>query len=109
MIRKYCKKGGKMDIDSLIGMRVVNVNTHAIGTIEYIKDGYVAIDFYGEISKYAYPSSFAKMFELEDEKLQKRIQLEGIGASFDMFKRDCRFAVNSEIEYLKTTGGKTIW
>lgn len=106
MIRKYCKKGGKMDIDSLIGMRVVNVNTHAIGTIEYIKDGYVAIDFYGEISKYAYPSSFAKMFELEDEKLQKRIQLEGIGASFDMFKRDCRFAVNSEIEYLKTTGGK---
>ena len=25
----------------LIGMRVVNVNTHAIGTIEYIKVGFV--------------------------------------------------------------------
>ena len=57
-------------------MRVVNVNTHAIGTIEYIKDGYVAIDFHGDISKYAYPSSFAKMFELEDEILQEQIQTE---------------------------------
>lgn len=87
-------------------MRVVNVNTHAIGTIEYIKDGYIAIDFHGDISKYAYPSSFAKMFELEDEVLQEQIQTEGVGASFEMFKRDCRFAINSEIEYLKVTGGK---
>ena len=30
-----------MDTNRLIGMRVVNVNTHAIGTIEYIKDGFV--------------------------------------------------------------------
>lgn len=95
-----------MDTSRLIGMRVVNVNTHAIGTIEYIKDGYIAIDFHGDISKYAYPSSFAKMFELEDEVLQEQIQTEGVGASFEMFKRDCRFAINSEIEYLKVTGGK---
>lgn len=88
-----------MDTSRLIGMRVVNVNTHAIGTIEYIKDGYIAIDFHGDISKYAYPSSFAKMFELEDEVLQEQIQTEGVGASFEMFKRDCRFAINSEIEY----------
>lgn len=95
-----------MDTSRLIGMRVVNVNTHAIGTIEYIKDGYIAIDFHGDISKYAYPSSFAKMFELEDEVLQEQIQTEGVGASFEMFKRDCRFAINNEIEYLKVTGGK---
>ncbi len=30
-----------MDTSRLIGMRVVNVNTHAIGTIEYIKEGFV--------------------------------------------------------------------
>ena len=95
-----------MDTSRLIGMRVVNVNTHAIGTIEYIKDRYVAIDFHGDINKYAYPSSFAKMFELEDEILQEQIQTEGVGASFEMFKRDCKFAINSEIEYLKVTGGK---
>ena len=95
-----------MDTSILIGMRVVNVKTHAIGTIEYIKDGYVAIDFYGEISKYAYPASFAKMFELEDEELQEQIKIEGVGASFDTFKQDCRFAINSEINYLKATGGR---
>ena len=68
-----------MDTNRLLGMRVVNVNTHAIGTIEYIKDGYVAIDFYGEISKYAYPASFAKMFEIEDEELQEQIKIESDG------------------------------
>ena len=95
-----------MDTNKLIGMRVLNVNTHAIGTIKYINDGYVAIDFHGDINKYAYPSSFAKMFELEDEEIQEQIQTEGVGASFEMFKRECRFSINSEIEYLKATGGR---
>ena len=46
-----------MDTEKLIGMRVMNTATHAIGRIEYVQDGIVAIDFYGKISKYPYPAA----------------------------------------------------
>ena len=95
-----------MDTEVLVGMRVINTNTRAIGTIEYVRDGIVAVDFYGTISKYSYPAAFAGLLELEDEELQEEIQGEGIGASFDNFKRDYQFAINNEINYLKATGGK---
>lgn len=95
-----------MDTAKLIGMRVMNVNTHAIGIIEYIQDGYVAISYHGEMSRYAYPSAFANILELEDEDLQEQIQGEGANASFERFKREYKFALNNEVEYLKATGGK---
>lgn len=99
---------GMKDLDSqeLVGMRVMNTSTHAIGTIEYIRDGIVAVDYHGDISKYSYPSAFAGLLELEDEELQEDIQDAGVGASFDDFKRDYRFAINNEIVFLKATGGK---
>lgn len=95
-----------MDIQRLVGMRVMNMSTHVIGTIEYIRDGIVAVDYHGDISKYSYPSAFAGLLELEDEDLQEEIQDAGIEASFDNFKRDYRFAINNEIGFLKATGGK---
>lgn len=95
-----------MDTHNLIGMRVMNTGTHAIGTIEYIRDGIVAVDFHGSISKYSYPSAFAGLLELEDETLQEEVQDAGIEASFDNFKRDYRFAIKNEIDFLKATGGK---
>ena len=95
-----------MDTQKLIGMRVMNMNTHAIGTIEYIRDGIVAVDFHGTIGKYSYPSAFAGLLELEDEELQEEIQGAGIEASFDDFKRDYAFSINNEIDFLKATGGK---
>ncbi|MBR5566081.1 MAG: AAA family ATPase [Roseburia sp.] len=95
-----------MDTEMLVGMRVMNTNTHAVGTIEYIRDGIIAVDFYGTISKYSYPAAFAGLLELEDEELQEEIQGESVGASFDNFKRDFHFAINNEITYLKATGGK---
>ena len=95
-----------LDTQELVGMRVMNTSTHAIGTIEYIRDGIVAVDYHGDISKYSYPSAFAGLLELEDEELQEEIQDAGIGASFDNFKRDYRFAIINEIDFLKATGGK---
>lgn len=95
-----------MDAEKLAGMRVMNTGTHAIGTIEYIRDGIVAVDYHGDISKYSYPSAFAGLLELEDEELQEEIQDAGVGASFDNFKRDYRFAINNEIDSLKATGGR---
>lgn len=95
-----------MDTTRLIGMRVMSTSTHAIGTIEYIQDGIVAVDYHGVISKYSYPSAFAGMLELEDEGLQEEIQNVGIEASFEKFRRDYQFAINNEINFLKATGGK---
>lgn len=95
-----------MDTQKLVGMRVMNTNTHAIGIIEYIRNGIIAVDYHGETSKYSYPSAFAGLLELEEEELQEEIQASGIGASFDNFKRDYRFAINNEIGFLKATGGK---
>lgn len=95
-----------MDPQKLVGMRVMNTGTHAIGTIEYIRDGIVAVDFHGTISEYSYPSVFAGLLEVEDEGLQEEIQDAGIEASFDNFKRDYHFAINNEIDFLKATGGK---
>lgn len=69
-----------MDTQKFVGMRVMNTNTHAIGTIEYIHDGIVAVNYHGDISKYSYPSGFAGLLELEDEELQEKIQASGIGA-----------------------------
>lgn len=95
-----------MEIEKLIGMRVMNVSSHAIGTIEFIENEKVGIDFHGELVKYTYPSAFAGILELEDEELNEELQDEGKGASFDFFKRDYRFSINNEIDYLKATGGK---
>ena len=69
-----------MDTEMLVGMRVMNTNTHAVGTIEYIRDEIIAVGFYGTISKYSYPAAFAGLLELEDEELQEEIQ----GESVDM-------------------------
>jgi hypothetical protein len=84
----------------------MNTSTHAIGTIKYIHDGVVAIDFYNNIVKYPYPSAFAELLEVEDEDIQKQIQESAIEASFDCFKRDYSHALNNEINYLKVKGGK---
>lgn len=95
-----------MDTKKLIGVRVWNTRNNTMGTIRYIEDGYVAIDYHGTVRKYAYPSVFAKILELEDEALQEEIQIESKTAAFDIFKKDYRSAIYREIEYLRITGGK---
>ena len=41
-----------MDKKRLIGMRVMNTNTHEIGSINDIAGGYVVIDMHGKLQKY---------------------------------------------------------
>lgn len=95
-----------MDTEVLVGMRVMNTNTRAIGIIEYVKNGIIAVNFYGDIKKYYYPSAFAEFLELEDEEIQEEIKNDGMVDSFDNFKRYYQFGINNEINYLKATGGK---
>ncbi len=95
-----------MDKKRLIGMRVMNTNTHEIGSINDIAGGYVVIDTHGKLQKYIYPAAFSTILELEDEDLQEKIQNESKGASFDEFKLKYRGVINREIEYLRINGGK---
>ncbi len=71
-----------MDTKNLIGMRVRNVAANAVGTIKHIQNGYVEVDFYGDICKFLFPSAFTKTLELEDEMLQEQLQSDGVNASF---------------------------
>ena len=87
-------------------MRVMNINTRAIGVVLSVHDEVVVIDFHGTTAKYAYPAAFANILELEDVELQNEIQGEGIGISFDSFKREYSYAIQDEISFLKATGGK---
>lgn len=96
----------KVDEKELIGQRVRNVNTHSIGVIKDIRDGLVLIDYYGDISKYSYPSAFVNYIEFEDEKIQEKLEEQGVRGSFDTFKSTYRAAINTEIGFLKSTGGK---
>lgn len=100
----YIGKG--MDTQKLIGMRVRNTDTHIVGIIEYINEGIIAVNYYGEIKKYSYPSVFSGILELEDEEIQDKIFDESTAASFDNFRKNYRFAISNEINFLKVTGGK---
>ncbi|WP_352397619.1 AAA domain-containing protein [[Clostridium] aminophilum] len=95
-----------VSVDELIGMRVMIVQNHQIGTIRYIKDGVVSLDCHGSEKKYLYPAAFAGTLELEDEDLNERILMQGQEASFEEFKKTYRFALTNEIDFLKLTGGK---
>lgn len=97
---------GKMDYQELVGMRVMHLITHQIGKIEYIEDGIVAVDFYGEVTKFSFPSAFADTLELEDEDLQQEVQAVGAESSFEIFRRRYSKSLGIEIAYLKSTGGK---
>lgn len=87
-------------------MRARNVATNAVGTIKHIQNGYVEVDFYGDICKFLFPSAFTKTLELEDEMLQEQLQSDGVNASFTEFKKNYSILINNEIEYLQEVGGK---
>ncbi len=96
----------KVDPSALIGMQVMNISSSSIGDIKEISGGYMTVDYHGDMKRYAYPAAFAGILELEDESLQEKIQSDGIGASFEEFKRMYSAAIRHEINFLKATGGK---
>lgn len=65
-----------MDTQKLVGMRVMNTNTHAIGTIEYIHDGIAAVNYHGVISEYSYPSVFLDCWSLKMRNYRKKFRLQ---------------------------------
>lgn len=95
-----------MNVSELIGMRVVNRQTKAIGVIDAVDNNILHISFHGEIHKYLYPSCFATTLELDEEELQEEIEKEGLSASFELCKKNFKHAIGYEINHLKVTGGR---
>ncbi len=95
-----------MDSLNLIGMRVLNKNSHAIGVITSIENGKIEVNYHDSISKHLYPAAFADFLELEEEKFQQEIQHHATNAAFDVFKHNFNRAIQYEIAYLKQNGGK---
>lgn len=84
----------------------MNKQTRLIGVITNISGNYVEIDFHGEIKKYAFPSAFYDILEIEDEDLQIELSTEGSSISLKEMIRTFEVAINKEITYVKITGGK---
>ena len=95
-----------MEINNLIGMRVMEIRSHSIGTIENIQEGKIIVNFHGTKISYLFPDAFAGLLELEDESLQNEIQNEGSEAAFENFKSEYGFEIQKEIDFLRLNGGK---
>ena len=95
-----------MDESALIGMRVRDNSSHAMGVITAIRGGYVFIDFDGEERKYNFPAALATRLELEDENVQEEAAVLGSHDEFESFKNYFKSAIFAEIDYIKSTGGK---
>lgn len=95
-----------MDIEKLIGMRVMHIKSHKIGTIKNIENGMMFVNIHGNVHKFAYPAAFANILELESEDLQNEIQNLASTDTFADFKLRYGHDLDKEIEYLKSTGGK---
>lgn len=80
--------------------------TKTIGIIESIEDEYVKVNFHGDIIKFEYPSAFSTVLELEDELIHDEFKSFAEKASLKSFQRLYLNAINTEIAYLKLTGGK---
>ena len=95
-----------MDPNRLIGQKVMNNKTKARGIIKSINGSIIEVSYYGDIVKYAYPAAFADQLLLYDAKLQEEVGETCYEASFNNIKRLYASAVNKEINYLRSTGGK---
>ena len=92
--------------EKLVGQLVMNRQTKARGTIIAVSDDKVTVEYYTGRRDYPYPSAFADTLILKDRSLFDEISQEGETASFELFKQKYIHAVESEIAYLKMTGGK---
>lgn len=95
-----------MNTSALIGMRVMNTQTKSIGRVVKIENGTLFVDVHGAIQKYSFPSCFTTTLEVEDEDLQEELESESSDYSFEIFKTQYRNAIQHEINFLRSTGGK---
>lgn len=90
----------------LIGIRVMHRITKKKGHITYVGDNKMKVSYADSEGVYSFPACLVDTFLLEDEELQRKYIKQGEDASFEQFKNVYRRAVNTEISYLRETGGR---
>lgn len=100
------KLGNGDSMKKLIGMRVYNRKTSRRGIISEIRDKKMYVLYDDEEICHLYPDAFVDILLLEDASMQQRMREASSSAQFDTFKNIYTSAIQSEIEFLKETGGK---
>lgn len=90
----------------LLKKRVMNRQSHSIGTIVDVSDSVITVSFHGMNCRYGYPECFDTILELEDEEEQAEWEKQGSNANFEQFKKMYGLSIFQEIQYLKESGGK---
>ena len=93
------------DLNILIGEPVVNRQSHRRGTITDISKTRVFVEFYGDIVEYSFPRAFSSTLMVQDHRLQEYLESIGSDDDYEAFRNYYTSAINSEIRYLKRTGG----
>ena len=96
----------RFDARILIGKTVLHRQSKLRGQIESVEADRIKVSFYNGESTFMYPAAFAETLVLQDEALQAELEAMSSDAGFSWFKRQYKYAVKREIEYIKTTGGK---
>ena len=93
-------------MNKLIGQRVKHQVSKRVGKIIAINSDKVTVSYAEGIEIYAFPACLANTLLLENKDLQIEYMQKGSESRFDQFKLQYIHAVNSEIAYLRETGGK---
>ena len=77
------------------------------GIIKSVSGNSITVDN-GPLEKvnYPHPSAFSDTFIFEDDVFQEQKKNISPAASFGKFKQFCRRAIEKEIDYVRSTGGK---
>lgn len=93
------------NLNTLIGETVINRKSHRRGTITDISKSRVFVAFYGDIVEYPFPRAFSSTLMVQDRELQKHLESIGSDDDYEAFRNYYTSAIDSEIRYLKRTGG----
>lgn len=96
-----------MNTTDLINKRVLNKQNKMQGRIKSVNGSTITVDngSFGMVN-YPYPAAFSDTLILEDEELQEELKSVSTTASFGKFKRIYCRAIEKEIDYIRSTGGK---
>lgn len=90
----------------ITGMRVMHRISKRRGRIKEVSNGKMCVTYEDAEYTYEFPACLANTIILEDEDLQNKYKQKSSNANFEQFKNLYKHAVNTEIAYLRETGGK---
>ena len=97
---------GTVPSADLLGAKVWHNSLHTGGVITSIEGRYITVSFHGSEKKFKYPDAFASVLELENEELQDSVNEASSNNEFNSLKKQFVQALDTEVKFLKQSGGK---